>query len=102
MAKLLAMYKRPADPAAFERYYFTTHVPLAKAIPGLVSYEVTRGPIMSLDGPAEYHLIATLTFSSMAAIKAALTSAQGQAVAADLANFATAGVALLFADSTTI
>jgi uncharacterized protein (TIGR02118 family) len=102
MAKLIAMYKRPADPAAFERYYFANHVPLAKTVPGLVSYEVTRGPIMGLDGPAEYHLIATLTFSSMAAIRAALTSSQGQAVAADLANFAMAGVAIVFADSTTI
>lgn len=102
MAKLIAMYKRPADPAAFERYYFANHVPLAKTIPGLVSYEVTRGPIMGLEGPAEYHLIATLTFSTMAAIRAALASPQGQAVAADLANFAMAGVAIMFADSTTI
>ena len=28
MAKLLALYKTPADPAAFDRYYFSKHVPL--------------------------------------------------------------------------
>ena len=31
MARLLAMYKKPADAAAFDRYYFTTHVPQAAA-----------------------------------------------------------------------
>ena len=35
MATLLAMYKPPKDAAAFDRYYFGTHVPLAKTIPGL-------------------------------------------------------------------
>ncbi len=33
MAKLLVMYKRPADPEGFDRYYFGTHAPLAKKIP---------------------------------------------------------------------
>ena len=27
MAKIIAMYKTPADPAAFDRYYFGPHVP---------------------------------------------------------------------------
>ena len=30
MAQLLALYHQPADPAAFDRYYFETHVPIAK------------------------------------------------------------------------
>ena len=44
MAKVIAMYKRPADPAAFDRYYYATHVPIAKKIPGLRHYEVTSRP----------------------------------------------------------
>ncbi len=32
--RVLAMYKRPADPAAFDRYYYSTHAPIAKKIPG--------------------------------------------------------------------
>jgi uncharacterized protein (TIGR02118 family) len=102
MAKVYAMYKRPADPAAFERYYFSTHVPLAKTLPGLQGYEVTRGPVMGMNGPSAYHLIATLTFASMGAIQAALGSPEGQATAADLANFASGGVDILFADSATV
>ena len=99
MAKVYALYRMPADPAAFERYYYDRHVPLAKTVPGLRGYEVTRGPIAAMGGPAPYHLIATLTFDSRAAIDAALASSQGQSVAADLANFATGGVDVLIADT---
>ena len=102
MAKLMAMYKRPADPAAFDRYYYATHVPIAKRIPGLRDYEVTAGPVSTLEGPAPYHRIALLTFDSLAAIQAALGSPEGQATAADLPNFATGGVDLFIADTKTI
>lgn len=50
MAKLFAIYQQPANPAEFDRYYFKTHVPLAKTLPGLRSYEVTRGDVMGMAG----------------------------------------------------
>ena len=62
MAKLVVMYSKPADAAAFDDYYFNKHVPLAKTIPGLRSYEVNAGPVATPQGPSPYHLIATLTF----------------------------------------
>ena len=100
MAKLYAMYKHPVDPAAFDRYYDGVHVPLAKTVPGLMSYEVTRGPVAGADGSrGPYHLIAALGFSSKAAIGAALSSKEGRATAADLSNFATGGVDLFVADT---
>lgn len=102
MAKVIAMYKTPADAAAFDRYYFGTHVPIAKRIPGLRHYEVTSGPVHSYDGVAPYHLIATLTFDSMAAVHAALASPEGQATANDLANFATGGAVIYFADTKSV
>ena len=102
MAKLIAMYKTPADKAAFDRYYHATHVPIAKKVPGLRSYEISRGPIVTPDGLAPYYLIATLSFDSVAAIQAALGSPQGQATAADLGRFATAGVDIYILDTTTI
>jgi uncharacterized protein (TIGR02118 family) len=103
VAKLYAMYKHPADAAAFDRYYYGVHAPLAKKIPGLEAYEVTRGAIASVGGGSSpYHLIAALTFSSPAAINAGLASPQGQAAAADLGNFATGGVDLYIADTATI
>ena len=102
MARLIAMYKTPVDAAAFDRYYFATHVPLAKTIRGLSGYEVTTGPVTALDGPSPYHLVAILTFESLAVIQAAPASPEGQATAADLGNFATGGVDLLIADTKTV
>ena len=95
MAKLLVMYSKPADPAAFDAYYFGKHVPLAKTIPGLRSYEVNAGSVAAPQGPSPYYLIATLTFDSMATIGAAFASKEGQATAADVANFAQAGVQMV-------
>jgi uncharacterized protein (TIGR02118 family) len=99
MAKLVVMYSKPADAAAFDAYYFGKHVPLAKTIPGLRSYEVSASPVATPQGPSPYHLIATLTFDSMEAIGAAFVSSQGQATAADVATFAQAGVQMLMFDT---
>ncbi len=92
MAKIVAIYKTPKDAAAFDRYYFAKHVPLAKTIPGLRSYEVNSGPIGMPIEPGNVHLIATLAFDDPAAIQAAFASPQGQATVADLGNFADGGV----------
>jgi uncharacterized protein (TIGR02118 family) len=99
MAKLYALYRQPTDATAFDRYYVDRHIPLAKKLPGLRSYEVTRGPIAALGGPTPYHLIAALSFDSRAAIDAALASPEGKAAAGDLGNFASGGVDLLIADT---
>jgi uncharacterized protein (TIGR02118 family) len=102
MAKLYAIYQQPADAKAFDRYYYNTHVPLAKKIPGLRSYEVTRGDVMGMAGKHGVYLVATLGFDSMAAIGAAMASPEGQATAADLANFASAGVDVMMGETALI
>jgi len=99
MAKLYAIYQQPQDTRVFDAHYFNTHVPLAKKIPGLRSYEVTRGDVMGMAGKHGVYLVATLGFDSMAAIAAAMASPEGQATAADLANFAGAGVDVLMGDT---
>ena len=99
MATLIALYKKPADAAAFDDYYFNKHLPLAKTIQGLRRYEVSSGAIASGAGASDLHLVALLTFDSMAAIQQALGSPEGQATAGDLANFAQAGVELLMFDT---
>lgn len=102
MAKLYAIYQQPADAAAFDAYYYDIHVPLTKKIPGLRSYEVTHGDVMGMGGKHGVYLVASLEFDSMAAISVALASEQGQATAADLANFAQAGVDIMMAETSTI
>ncbi len=98
-AKLIALYKTPADAAAFDAYYTSTHAPLAKQIPGLRRYEVSTGPVNGPAGPSGVHLVAVLHFDSAEAIGQALASAEGSAAARDLGNFAQAGVDLLVFDS---
>ena len=86
-ARILVLYKQPADPAAFDKYYFGTHVPLARTIPYLRSMKFNAGPPLALAGEAP-HLIAELEFDSMADLQAAMASPEGQATAADVPNFA--------------
>jgi len=94
MPQILVLYNTPADAAAFDKYYHETHIPLAKRIPGLRSYRISAAPPRVLAGnPA--HLVAELTFDTMADLDAARASPEGQATAGDLANFAQAGVSLL-------
>ena len=98
MARLIAMYKTPADKAAFDAYYFGKHVPLAKTVPGLRKYEVNSGAVMGMGGPAPVYLVATLHFDSLAAIATAMATEHGKATAAALPNFAGAGVDIVMFD----
>jgi len=97
MAQVLVLYNAPADPAAFDRYYQQTHIPIAKKIAGLRSYVISNGPVQALAGTSP-HLVAILQFDSMAELKTALASSEGQAAAADLPNFASGGASLLIYD----
>jgi uncharacterized protein (TIGR02118 family) len=99
VAKLLVMYKTPSDTAAFDAYYVDTHAPLAKKLPGLRSYDVSRGPVATPAGASGFHLVAILAFDSLGTLQAALASPEGQAAVGDLANFATGGVDVLMFDS---
>jgi uncharacterized protein (TIGR02118 family) len=99
VASIFVMYKTPEDPAAFDKYYFETHVPIAKKIPGLRRYEVSHGPVPTPAGPSGVHLIANLHFDDLAAIQNAFASVQGQAAGADVQNFATGGADILLFDT---
>jgi uncharacterized protein (TIGR02118 family) len=99
MARLVVMYGTPKDAAAFDKHYFERHVPLARKVPGLRKYEVSRGAIASPAGPAKFYQIATLYFDDVKAIQLAFASPEGQAAAADVATFATGGVDMMFFDS---
>ncbi|TMA12526.1 MAG: EthD family reductase [Deltaproteobacteria bacterium] len=83
MARMVVICRTPKDIAAFDKHYFEVHVPLAKKLPGLRKYEVSKGSIVSLAGAPESYLIATLHFDSSPAIKEVFPTARGQACAAD-------------------
>jgi uncharacterized protein (TIGR02118 family) len=91
MARLLVMYKTPRDAAAFDKHYKEKHIALAKKIPGVTKYEISKGAVATPGGPAPYHLIAILHFDDMAAIQKAFASPEGQAAVTDVQTFATGG-----------
>src|SRR4030088_2787669 len=95
MAKVIALYKKPADTAAFDDHYWSKHMPLAKMMPGLRRYEVSVGPIGTAAGESGLYMLGILTFDSTAAVQVALKSPEGVATASDLGTFAQAGVELL-------
>ena len=99
MAQVVVMYKTPKDTAAFDKHYSETHIPLAKKIPGLKKYEVSKGPVGTPAGPSGFHLIAVLTFDSMAALQAGFGSPEGRAAGADVATFATGGADMILFDT---
>jgi uncharacterized protein (TIGR02118 family) len=96
MHVLTVCYGHPADPAAFDSYYTSTHAPLTEKIPGMTSF--TYRHCASLDGSQPpYYLLAELSFPSQEGMNASLSSSEGQAAAADVPNFATGGVTMFVA-----
>jgi uncharacterized protein (TIGR02118 family) len=80
---MIVIYRTPKDPAAFDAHYFAVHVPLAKRLPGLRKYEVSRRPILTPAGDPEPYLVGTLYFDDLEAIRHAFMTPEGQACAAD-------------------
>lgn len=99
MAEVVVLYKTPKDAAAFDKYYAETHIPLAKKIPGLKKYAVSKGPVNSPAGPSGIHLVAILTFDSLADIQAGFASEAGKAAGGDVPKFASGGADLLIFDT---
>lgn len=87
MQKLVVIYPPQPDIEAFKAYYLGTHVPLASKIPGLRAMRFSFD-IQTLAGEAQYACIFEAEFDDPAALGAAMESAEGQAVNADVANFA--------------
>ena len=90
MAQMIVVYKTPDDVDAFDQHYFGVHVPLAKKLPGLRKYETSVGPITTLGSAADTYFVAVLHFDSLAAIRSAFATPEGQACAADRRKLAPA------------
>ncbi len=83
MMTVTALYSTPADPAAFEAHYLSTHAPLVDAIPGLLRQETARSTGTPDGSPAPYYRIAHLYFPDAAALQAGMASPEGRATAKD-------------------
>ena len=101
MYRLVVNYHHPADPEAFLQHYRSVHAPIAKRLPDLASY--TYGACENPDGSApEHFLTAVLDWPTKEAALAALASPAGEEGVADFANFAQAGVSMVFYEAETV
>lgn len=87
MYQLIALFRQPPDPQAFDRAYRQEHLPLARKIPAVISIEVSR-IIPGRDGPARYYQMSVLTFPDKESYKTAMKSPENAAAGANLQTFA--------------
>lgn len=96
MHKLIALYKQPADPKAFDKAYFGTHIPLVEKVPGLVRTELTRvNHTMRGDG---FYLVGVLYFKDQEALQKGMSSPEMLAAGENLDSFAKGQYVLMFGE----
>jgi uncharacterized protein (TIGR02118 family) len=95
MHRLLVLYNEPKDPAHFRKYYVETHLPLASKMLGVKAASYSFDVKLLGPGKAPYFCVFEADFENEAALMSALGSKEGQAVAADVPNYASGGVTMV-------
>lgn len=95
MIKATLLYGHPTDPIAFENYYAETHMPIAAKMQDVVKMEFTKFISAPDGGKAAYYRMAELFFNNPDEMQQTMSSPEGQAAVADLANFASGGVTMI-------
>ena len=98
MIKMTILYGQPKNAEAFEAYYATEHVKVARALKGLSRVELST-VMPGLDGkhPA-YYRIAELYFENRPHMEKLLGSPEGNALMDDLPKFATGGLTAVISE----
>jgi uncharacterized protein (TIGR02118 family) len=95
MLKAIELYGHPTISEVFEKYYSETHLPLAAKTQGIVKLELTKFVANPDASAPAYYRMAELYFTGPGEMQQALSSPDGKAMAADLANFASGGVTII-------
>lgn len=92
MHRLMVLYPEPTSREDFVAYYESTHLPLARALPGMLAcrYSVR---VSGQDSP--YFAVFEADFPDAETLGAAMQSDAGVAVAADVPNYASGGAVVL-------
>jgi uncharacterized protein (TIGR02118 family) len=95
MMKVTVLYGHPTSPDDFEKYYGSTHLPLAAKMKGVARIELTKFVTGPDGGKSAFYRMAELYFTDQVQMGQSLGSAEGQATVADLSKFATGGVTVM-------
>jgi uncharacterized protein (TIGR02118 family) len=98
LVRITSLHGFPANPAEFDRYYRDVHTPIVQRVPGVRNIRFGR-VFRTADGePAPYYLVSDVYFDDAAALERALASPEMAEALADVPNFATGGVKIMFCD----
>jgi uncharacterized protein (TIGR02118 family) len=96
--KVTALYNAPKDPAAFEAYYASTHMPMVYAVKGLARVELAK-PLPGPGGkPPAFYRITELWFDSMASMQEITSRPEWKKIVEDVPNFASGGATVLVSE----
>jgi uncharacterized protein (TIGR02118 family) len=87
MHKVMALYKAPPNPEHFRKHYEQVHIPLLRKMPGVVRLNYSFD-VKDPAGGSPYFCVFEGYFASAKDMVESLTTPEGQAVVADLANYA--------------
>jgi uncharacterized protein (TIGR02118 family) len=91
--KLVALYKQPTDPDAFDQAYFNTHLPLISKVPGLNKTTITKFNRTYMG--EGYYMMAVMEFESIDSLKVGMKSPEMAEAGENLNNFAGGLVTLM-------
>lgn len=85
MHKLIALYETPPNPEQFRQHYVQVHVPLLRAMPGIVRMNYSFDIRDATGGPSFFGIFEAY-FDKAEDMAAGLQTPEGAAVLADLVN----------------
>jgi uncharacterized protein (TIGR02118 family) len=94
--KVTVLYNAPKDPAAFEKHYAETHMPMVYAEKGIQKIELALG-VPGPGGPPPFYRITELWFESAEKMKEVTSTPSWKKIVDDVPNFATGGAIVLIA-----
>ncbi len=93
--KLTILHHTPKDPAAFDKYYEQTHLPLAAAVKGLPAMERSKPMPLRPGAPTPYYQMVEFRFDSPDHFRSVMSSPEWAKVGDDVKNFATNGITIV-------
>lgn len=96
--RITSLHGAPSDRGEFDRYYWQVHTPIVQRIPGVRNIRFGRVLETANGEPPPYYLVSDVYFDDRAALDAALKSPEMREAIADVPNFASGGVTIMFCE----
>ncbi len=94
MYKLIALYHKPKSEEQFRDHLVKVHLPLVEKFPKIRALRYGFD-VETASGPSPYYAVVECDFDDENALRTALASPAGTSAAADVPNYASAGVTII-------